>query len=107
MNKEKIIQKSEEFTRIIKNNQSVRNNFFSIYYINSEKNKYGITIPKKIGNAIVRNKIKRQIKNIIYNNEKDIQSSYNYVIIIKEAVLKLKYTEIEQELLNTFKKVKW
>ena len=107
MNKEKIIKKSEEFTSIIKNNQSVKSKYFSIYYVVSEKNHYGITLPKKIGNATLRNKIKRQIKNIIYHNEKDIQEGYNYVIIIKEAVKKLNYQEIEKELLYIIRKVKW
>ena len=106
MNKDKILKKSEEFTQIIKNNQSFKSKYFSIYYIESDKNHYGITIPKKIGNAIVRNKIKRQIKNIIYNNEKNIQLGYNYVIIIKEAVLDLNYAEKEKELLNIIRKVK-
>ena len=106
MNKDKILKKSEEFTEIIKNNQSFKSKYFSIYYIKSDKNHYGITIPKKIGNAIVRNKIKRQIKNIIYNNEKNIQLGYNYVIIIKEAVLDLNYAEKEKELLYIIRKVK-
>ena len=73
----------------------------------SEKNHYGITIPKKIGKAITRNKIKRQIKNIIYNNEKNIQLGYNYVIIIKEALVFLNYADKEKELLYIIRKVKW
>jgi len=106
MNKDKIIKKSEDFTRIIKNNQSYKSKYYSIYYMKSEKTQYGITIPKKIGNAIIRNKIKRQIKNIIYNNEKNIQLGNNYVIIIKEAIATLSYAEKEKELLYLMRKVK-
>ena len=106
MNKEKIIQKSETFTEIIKNKQSVKNQYFSIYYIKSNQNKYGITVPKKVGKANIRNKIKRQIKNIINTNEFNIQKDYNYVIIIKEASLKLTYDGLKEELLNLLKKVR-
>lgn len=105
MNKEKIIKKSEDFTKIINSNNKVKSKYFSIYYVSSEKNHYGITVPKKIGNAVTRNKIKRQIKNIIYNNEKDILLGYNYVIIIKEAVKNVPYSDLEKELLYIIRKV--
>ena len=105
MKKEKIIKKSATFTEIIENKKGVKNKYFSIYYQESDKKLYGITVPKKIGKAHVRNKIKRQIKNIIINNEFDIQNNFNYVIIIKEAILELDYQSIKNELLNLFKKV--
>jgi len=106
MNKEKILQKSNDFTKIINNNQKVKSKYFSIYYQKSEKTHYGITIPKKFGHAVSRNKIKRQIKNIIYNNEKHIQQTFNYVIIIKEASKELDYFGLEKELLYIIKKVR-
>jgi len=107
MNKDKIIRKSETYTKIISNNKSVKNKYFSIYYeISNEDNKYGITVPKKVGKAHIRNKLKRQIKNIIMTNENTIQNKHNYVIIIKEAIIKLDYYEKENELLNLFKKVR-
>ena len=106
MNKEKIIKESKTFTEIINTSNSVKNKYFSIYYQKSEKNKYGITIPKKTGKANVRNKIKRRIKNIIITNEKYIQTNFNYVIIIKEAILNLDYSSMEKELLDLLKKVR-
>ena len=68
--------------------------------------RFGITVPKKVGKANVRNKLKRQVKNIIIQNEKDIQTNISYVIIIKEAAKELSYTSLEQELLNLLKKVR-
>lgn len=106
MNKEKILKKSEDFTKIINQNQKVKSKYFSIYYQPSDKVHYGITVPKKIGHAVTRNKLKRQIKNIIYNNEKDIQQCFNYVIIIKEATLTLDYVGLEKELLYIIKKAR-
>ena len=105
MNKDKIIKKSKDFTKIISLKESVKSKYFSIYYQKSENNLYGITVPKKIGKAHIRNKIKRQIKNIIMTNEINIQNNFNYVIIVKEAILELNYQSIKRELLNLFKKV--
>lgn len=106
MNKEKIIKESKVFTEIISKKQSIKNKYYSIYYQKSDINKYGITIPKKVGKANIRNKIKRRIKNIIITNEKYIQTNFNYVIIIKEAILNLEYSGMEKELLDLLKKVR-
>ena len=106
MNKDKIIKNSKDFSNIISKKQSIKNKYVSIYYDKiNEDNKYGITIPKKTGKAYIRNKLKRQIKNIIITNEKNIQTGFNYVIIIKEPALEIKYHELEYELLELFKKV--
>ena len=105
MNKDKILRKSEDFSKIISNKQSCKNKYFSIYYIESNNTLYGITVPKKVGIAVVRNKLKRQIKNIIIKNENSIQSNYNYVIIIKEPSLNLDYEGLTKNLLELFKKV--
>ena len=109
MNKEKILRKSEDFSTIISNQKYYKNKYFSLYYKESDKTLYGITVPKKVGIAVVRNKLKRQLKNIICNNEKYIQPNYNYVIIIKEPALKLDYAGLTNNLLELTKKVgtKW
>ena len=79
---------------------------YTIYHgIKSDNTLFGISIPKKIGNAVIRNKNKRQIKNIIDNNKNNIQNGYNYVIIIRKEILSLSYQEKEQELINLFKKI--
>ena len=89
MNKDKILRKSEDFTEIINQGKKIKNQYFSIFYQPKETTLYGITVPKKYGKAHIRNKIKRQIKNIIITNEKNIQNNINYVIIIKTTYLLL------------------
>jgi len=105
MNKEKIIRKSEDYSNIISTGKKNKNNYFSIYYKESESTLYGITVPKKVGKAVIRNKLKRQVKNIIRTNENYIQSNYNYVIIIKEPALKLDYEGLTKNILDLMKKV--
>lgn len=105
MNKEKILRKSEDFSKIISNQVGFKNKYFSIYYKESNITLYGITVPKKVGKAVIRNKLKRQLKNIISKNEKYIQPNYNYVIIIKEPALKLDYEGLTSNVLDLMKKV--
>ena len=101
MKKIEIIKSSREYTEIINTNKCKRNKYFSVYYRkNNDKNKYGITVPKKTGTAVIRNKIKRRVKNIIDNNKNIVQKNYDYVIIVKKGIIDLTYQEMEKELLK-------
>lgn len=71
------IKKQEEFQKTINLGKFLTNNEFKIYYLPNElkRLRVGISIPKKAGHAVVRNKIKRQINAMllsIANLEKEI-----------------------------------
>lgn len=105
MKKNEIIKKNKEFTFIINNGKKIKNDYYSIFYIKSNNNHYGISIPTKTGTAVIRNRIKRQIKNIIDNNKNSIQTNYDYVIIIKKSIIDLNYQQIQDSLTDLFKKI--
>lgn len=105
MKKKEIIKKNEDFQKIIEKKRVVRNKFFSVFYIDNDVMLFGISVPKKTGNAVVRNKIKRQIKNIIDINKKNLQNNKQYVIIVKRSVLDLTYEKMERELINLIKEI--
>ena len=63
---------------------------------------------KSIGNAVTRNKIKRKLKYAVQKiskNKKIINLSYTYVIFGKNNVYKDKFTNVLDEVNNTFKKI--
>ena len=106
MKKKNIIKSEREFTKIIKTCKYLKNSNFLVYFqINEENNRYGISVPKKIGKANIRNKIKRRIKNIIDNNKFNIQNSYDYVIISRKRLLELTYKEMEYNFIILVKKL--
>lgn len=106
MKKRNIVKENKEFNRIIINTKPYKSKSFIIYL---EKNtnidcyKFGISVGKKIGNAVIRNKLKRQIRNIIDKN--DYQNQFKCIIILKKRILDLCYDEIENELIENFKKL--
>ena len=105
MKKTEIIKKNEDFSLIINTGKKIKNKYYSVFYKESDNNLYGISIPTKTGKAVVRNKIKRQIKNIIDLNKKDIQRKYDYVIIVKREIKELNYQQKEKELMILMKKI--
>lgn len=105
MKKKNIIRSQFEYTKIIKNCKYKKNNYFIIYYSKTDKNnRYGISVPKKIGKAYLRNKIKRRLKNIIDHNEFNIQKPYDYVIIIRKRLIELNYQEMEKSFISLINK---
>lgn len=99
MKKINILKNSRDFDRIIKNNKPYK---FKDYIIYIERNtndiyKFGLSVGKKIGNAVNRNKIKRQLKSII--DKKDYQNNFNCIIIVGKGIKEKKFEEREKNLL--------
>ena len=105
MKKQDIIQKGEEFTRIIKKREGTSNKYFILNQEENDRPVFGITFVKNIGNAVTRNKLKRQIKSIIDNN-KNIYENKKYVLIIKKEAKDEKYKTLEENLIKIFNKIK-
>ena len=87
MKKINIVKRNTEFNNIIKIGKKFYSDIFFIYVIkNNGHNRFGISVSKKIGNAVVRNKYKRRIKDIIDKYK------FNYdgldIIIISRPKLK-------------------
>lgn len=102
MKKINIIKKNAEFENIINIKKNYRNFYFNIFIKKNNLNisRFGIAVPKKIGNAVVRNKIKRQIKDIIDKNELNILPSMDYVIIMRKEILDSNYQKIREKLIS-------
>ena len=105
MKKINILQKSDDFERIIKNNKSYKYKDYIIYIEknNDEIYHFGLSVGKKIGNAVIRNKVKRQLKSII--DKKNYQKGFNFIIIVSNGILNRNYEEIEINLNFAFKKL--
>jgi ribonuclease P protein component len=91
--------------------QHARRLFKSTFFIilcvprQHEFGKILIVVSKKVGNAPERNKIRRQIKSIFYE-EALFESSYDYVIIVYKTVLKLSFNEIKKLILSVIRNQK-
>lgn len=104
MKKLNIVKKNEEFARIIKENNSYKLKQYIVFVDNNYTGFYqfGISISKKIGNAVTRNKIKRQIKNII--DKKDYKNNFKCIIIIRKSFLLNSFLQNESDLIDFFRK---
>ncbi len=105
------LKKRSEFIISNKISKKIHTPNFIIQKIESNKNEniphFGFTITKKIGSAIVRNKIKRRLKSIIREllkyKDKYFDLDFNYILICKKEIVKVSYDDLENELMDKFK----
>ena len=105
MKKLNIIKKQEEINNVIKNGKLLKNKYFFLYYIKNPTKYYRfcICVSKKLGNAVIRNKNKRQIKDIIDKSNLVFKTDMDYVIILRKDITSLDYEQKKDELLNILK----
>lgn len=105
MKKINILKKSNDFTRIIKSNKPFKYKDYIIYVEKKEPSVYnfGFSVGKKIGNAVTRNKIKRQLKNIL--DKKRFENNFNCVIIVGKGILNRSFSEREKNLIDALTKL--
>ena len=107
MKKEYRIKKSKEIEEVLKNKKYASNPYFTIYIKENNENhhfRYAMSVNKKIGKAVVRNKIKRQVRYII--SQIEIKSNVDIFIIVRSKVLDIDYEEMNKQILYLLRKQK-
>lgn len=107
MKKINVVKSNLEFNNIIKTGKWVKNNYFVVYYKENDLNKYrfGISVGKKVCNAVNRNKLKRKVRNILDNHKNIYSNSKDYIIIIRKSCLLASYQTLEENLINLLRKL--
>ena len=108
MKKKNIIKKNEDFSRIINKRQRVSSRSLAIYY---QKNKviyprFGISVGKKLGNAVFRNRVRRQVRSVLHEKLKTFNLPLDCIIMIRKTVEPLPYLELEKELTSLINRLK-
>ena len=72
--------------------------------LEKDTTRIGFTITKKIGGAVIRNKIKRRFRTIIREIfTKYLKKNYDYVIIANKKSLIMDYKELKSDVIKTVK----
>lgn len=109
MKKQYRVKKSNEIESILKEKHYFSNMYFSVYKRKNPETshfRYAISVGKKIGNAVTRNRVKRQIRAIVDTMNLKIEQNTDVFIIAKGKILDLSYQEMQTQLEYLFKKQK-
>lgn len=104
-----IIKQKHFFEKIIKEGKKNVNKNFVIYYLPSfffgqNNTKIGISVGKKLGNAVTRNYYKRIIRQILRQADVRLDNKF-VIIIIRPKIQKSNFNEIKKSLINILKEL--
>ncbi|MBB4826941.1 ribonuclease P protein component [Sporosarcina luteola] len=101
MRKRQRIKKNEEFQKVFKSGKSFANRQFVVYVLRKEEQsefRIGLSVGKKIGNAVKRNQIKRYIRQTFLELKDELKNDVDYVIIARHQAANLDFHETKKSL---------
>jgi ribonuclease P protein component len=107
LTKEKRIRKRRDYLRVQRHGFRAFGRFI-VAVAQKDKGKsggrVGITVPKKVGRAHVRNKIKRRIRHVMRENQ-GLFFRKALVIVVRESIGNADFSEIKADIIETCKRL--
>jgi ribonuclease P protein component len=96
------LKSNEDFKEIYRTGKSYANKYLVMYVRknNTEKNRLGISVSKKVGNSVIRHRITRLIRESYRLSEDSFLSGLDIVIVARVAAKGKDFNDIESALLH-------
>lgn len=101
------VKNNKEFQQILHTGKSFANRELVIYYKEKrlqEHFRIGISVGKKIGNAVMRNKIKRHIREAFIYLETNIKPGFDIIIIARKPTVHMNTIQMKKSLSHLLRK---
>lgn len=97
---------SAEFQEVYRKGRSVANKDLVAYVLKKQEpiTRLGISVSKKIGSAVIRNRIRRLIKEAFRRNEAEISRGYDIVIIARQPIKGKSFHDVEKAFIDVLLK---
>ncbi|SEO40508.1 ribonuclease P protein component [Amphibacillus marinus] len=95
------LKSNDEFQLVFKQGKSFANRQLVLYYLPKKDQshfRFGLSVSKKVGNAVVRNRIKRYLRQALLEMNDKIVHSYDYVIIARMPTKDIDFHQMKKSL---------
>lgn len=98
MQKEYRLKNPRLFRAIYRRGESVSNNLLVLMWIPASEDilQAGFTVSKKIGKSVVRNKVKRRLREAFRLQIDNVARGYNYVFLARRPIVNASYQDVER-----------
>ncbi len=96
------LKKNRDFQQVYRKGSSKANKYLVLYVQKQDtgKNRIGISVSKKVGNSVVRHRVKRLIKESYRLNENKFDRGLDLVVVARPGAREKSFFEIESALLH-------
>jgi ribonuclease P protein component len=100
------LRKNKHFKYIYKNGETKSAQCLAVCFVKSKIQpfKVGFSVSKKIGKSVVRNKVKRRLRESFCSLCSNINKKHNYIFIAKQGIENLTFFDIKQTMLQLLSK---
>lgn len=106
MRKEYRVKKESEFQRVFHKGESKANRQLVLYvYPKPEQTHFraGLSVGKKMGNAVQRNQIKRYIRQALHELEPAIRPDIDFILIARQDIRTKTFEEVKKSIIHVMK----
>ena len=96
------LKKNKDFQVVYKNGKSYANRYLVLYIRENgmDKNRLGISVSKKVGNSVERNRARRLMKENYRFLKEHFQCGFDLVVIARAGAKEKSYHDIESALIH-------
>lgn len=96
------LKKNRDFQNVYKKGKSYANRYFVMYVLKNETetNRLGISVSKKVGNSVIRHHLTRLVRESYRLHEDMFNSGLDIVVIARSTAKDISYHEVESALLH-------
>lgn len=99
--------RSVDFEAVYRGGQRRSSRHFVVFFRRNglERSRFGASVKKALGGAVVRNRIRRRIREIVRLNQTEIPTGWDMVIHPRGSVARAKFSELATELIGLLQSV--
>ena len=107
MNSRYTLKKNSDFHRLYAKGKSAVNPYLVVYCRKNRqnRNRFGYTVSAKLGHAVVRNRVRRRLREIVRLNGARLVPGYDVVIVARSRCVDAEYRKMEEAFLRACKKL--
>ncbi len=107
MDKRCTLKKNSDFRRLYAKGKSAVNPYVVVYSRRNREqhNRLGYTVSTKLGHAVVRNRVRRRLREIYRLNSRLFKSGYDIIIVARMRCVGAEYRKLEAAVLEACKKL--
>ena len=96
------LRKNAEFRLVYKKGKSYANRYLVMYVLenDTDRNRLGISVSKKVGNSVIRHHVTRLIRESYRLQEDMFNSGLDIVVIARATARNISYHEVESALMH-------
>jgi len=84
------LSRSRDFDEVYRRGRSVSTRFLTLYWFDREETvgepRLGLAVPREVGNAVVRNRIKRQLRELFTQRLDRVPATSDYVLKVRSGL---------------------